>query len=332
MSTIVNRRQPTDQQRLLLHAALLAGEQALTAWRAWHLTADLDHLPPGGFALLPLLAYNLQPQGINDDLLNKCQGIYRRTWTQNQLHLQSVSTLLRSIQDAGLTPVLTGDLPLALLYYPTQGLYAINQLQLWTPAAQAAAMQRQLTQAGWQRQQTKQDWLYRLGVASPTHRFRRQGEDLVLQWRTLTVSEEASLSALRQNSQPLTINGVVATSVNPTDLLLWVCSRGIVDFWVYGTVQWLADALMVLRSSIDEIDWPYLVEQATQQAVALRLSSALQGLQEWVDAPIPPSVRQAVAGLSVQPFEGWEARLCQRFPSKAGKLISLWSERQRTSW
>jgi len=324
MSTIAYQLQPTRQQRLLLCAALLAGEEALSAWRAWRLTADLDQLPPGGFALLPLLAYNLQQQGVRDDLLNKCHGIQRRTWTQNQLRLQTVEALLRPIQDAGFTLVLTGDLLLALLYYPTQGLRAINQLHLWTPAAQAAAMQTQLTQAGWQRQQTKQDRLHRLGVADPSYRFGRPGEDLVLQWR--------SLAAVPPNSQPLTINGLVATSVNPADLLLWVCSRGIVDFWVYGTVQWLADALMILRSSSDGIDWPYLVEQAMQQAAVLRLSLALQGLQEWVDAPIPLSVRQALATLPVRSFERWEARFCQRFPGKVGKIVSIWLEGQRGRW
>jgi hypothetical protein len=191
-------------------------------------------------------------------------------------------------------------------------------------------MQTHLNQAGWQRRQTKQDWLHRFGAAPPSSRFRRPGEDLVLQWRSLT--DDAASTILWQNSQPLTINGLVVASVNPTDLLLWVCSRGIVDFWVYGTVQWLADALMVLRSSMDGIDWPHLVEQATQQAIVLRLSAALQGLQEWVDAPIPPSVRQAVAALPIQSFERWEAHLCQRFRGKAGKIISLWGERQRANW
>lgn len=78
-------RQPTEQQTLLLEAALLQGKPALAAWRAWRLTADLDQLPPGGFGLLPLLAYNLQVQGVRDPLLDKCHGIHRRTWTQNQL-------------------------------------------------------------------------------------------------------------------------------------------------------------------------------------------------------------------------------------------------------
>jgi len=322
------RRQPTSQQSLLLQAALLQGPAALAAWRDWRLTADLDQLPPGGFALLPLLAYNLQQYGLSDDLINKCQGIHRRTWTQNQLRLQTVSALLRPRPDAELTPVFTGDLPLALLYYPAQGLRAINQLHLWTPAAQATVMQTQLIQTGWQRQQTKQDWLHRLGVAPPSHRFRRPGEELVLQWSNLA-ADAISTSTVWQNRQPLTINSVVAASVNPTDLLLWVCTRGIVDFWAYGAVQWVADALMILRSSIDRIDWPYLIEQAAKQAVVLRLSIALQGLQEWVDAPIPPAVRQAVAGLPIRSLERWEARLCQQLPGKASTIVNLWGERQR---
>lgn len=326
---MTKRQQPTEQQRLLLHAALLPGAPALAAWCTWRLTADLDQLPPGGFGLLPLLAYNLQQSGISDDLLNKCQGIHRRTWTQNQMRLQTVGALLRPMQDAGLTPLLTGDLPLALLYYPAQGLRAINQLHLWTPATQRAAMQTQLHQAGWRRQQTKQDWLHYLGAGDPNQRWRQPGTDLVLQWRNLPVDGEPSAVALANNHQPLTINGVTVCSMKATELLLWVCVQGVADFWAYGAVQWLVDAMMLLRSPVAAIEWPRLLGLAAQQAVVLRLQTALQGLQAWLDAPIPADVQQTLAALPVQRIEQWEAQLCQRFPGKVGKIITLWGARQR---
>jgi hypothetical protein len=316
---------PTEQQLLLLQAALLQGEPALAAWRAWRLTADLDQLPPGGFALLPLLAYNLQQHGLSDDLLNKCQGIYRRTWTQNQLRLQAVGALLGTVADAGLTPVLSGDLPLALLYYPAQGLRAINHLHLATPAPQAVAMRTQLTQAGWQPYRTKEDWLARplLNNHRP-QRFRQSGDDLTLHLRRLPPGPEHE-----QRSDLLSINGATTPSADATDLFLTVCVQGVTDFWRYGAIQWLVDATMLLRSSAATLDWPRLTAQVARQAAGVRMNAALTALQTWVDASIPPAIQQTVATLPIQPFERWEAHLCQRLPGKAGKVISLWAEGRR---
>lgn len=325
----MTKQQLTEQQHLLLQASLLSGAPALAAWRTWRLTADLDQLPPGGFGLLPLLAYNLQQSGISDDLLSKCQGIHRRTWTQNQLRLQATAPLLQTFSPAGVTPLVIGDLPLALLYYPAPGLRAINQLHLWTPATQRAAMRTQLHQAGWQRHQTKQDWLRFLSVDDLNQRWRQPGTDLVLQWRNLPVDGEPSTVAFANNHQPLAFNGVTAYSLNATDLLLWVCVQGVADFWAYGAVQWLVDAMMLLRSPVAAIAWPRLLQQAAQQAVALRLQTALQGLQGWLDAPIPADVQQTVATLPVQPLERWEAQLSQRLPGRASKVITLWAARQR---
>lgn len=314
---------PTEQQLLLLQAALLQGESALAAWRAWRLTADLDQLPPGGFALLPLLAYNLQQHGVNDDLLNKCHGIHRRTWTQNQLRLQTVATLLQSMQDAGLTPLVTGDLPLALLYYPAQGVRAINQLHLWTPAAQATAMQTQLAQTGWVVGRTKQDWLQRL-LTSGLQRFHYPGDNWSLYWHQLSSHAHNHDAALWQHTRSLSINGMVVQCANVTDLFLTVCVQGIADFWRYGAIQWLADAMMLLRSPSPTIDWSCLVKIAAQQAFSVRMASAVYALQHWLDAPIPPDIFPALATSPTHPFERWAVRFYSWLPRQARPLLALW--------
>ena len=81
---------PNPQQELLLRAALLEGEAALSAWQQWQAEADLDHLDYGSFRLLPLLYQNLQRHQIKHPWLPTLKGIHRRTWYQNQLRLQSL--------------------------------------------------------------------------------------------------------------------------------------------------------------------------------------------------------------------------------------------------
>lgn len=325
-------RPPTEPQRLLLEAALHQGEPALAAWRAWRLTADLDQLPPGGFGLLPLLAHNLQRLGIVDRLLDKCQGIYRRTWTQNQLYIRQVASLIQALQEGQVKPLLYDDLLLALAYYPAQGLRMIQRVHLVTPAGQASTTQACLKQAGWRPQQTPKAWVHSLvvGGAQP-QRWQQAGGALTLAWQQAVPNTYPPLAAdLWQQASPLVINEVTTQGVSPTDLFLMVCTQGIADLWRFGAVQWLADATMLLRTAA--IDWAKLGALATQQAFSLRLAAALRGLQQWVDAPIPAASLAAITMQPVQPFERWETQGYQQLPSTVGKGSILWLEARRRRW
>lgn len=325
-------RWPTEQQLLLLHAALLAEEPALAAWRAWRLTADLDQLPMGGFGLLPLLAYNLQTLGISDPLLDKCQGIHRRTWTQNQLYLRQVATLLQALQDSQVTPLVQGEVLLVLAYYPTPGARMFQQVQLVTAAGQGRATQALLTQAGWRPIPTAKAWLRKLVIGgTQPQRFQQAGSDLTLSWQQAAPNAYPPLAAdLWQQAQPVVINNIATQGVSPTDLFFTVCTQGIADLWHFGAVQWLVDATLLLRAGA--VDWPSLLKQAARQAFTLRLTAAVQGLQQWVDAPIPAEHLSALMALPVHSFERWEQQCYQRYPSPMGKGGALWVAGQRRRW
>lgn len=334
LSAAAAGRWPTEQQLLLLHTALLPAEAALATWRAWRVTADLDQLPPGGFGLLPLLAYNLQHVGIVDPLLDKCQGIYRRTWTQNQLHLRQLAITIQALQAKQLTPLMQGEVPLALAYYPGPGLRIVQQAHLVTPAAQAAAVHMALTEAGWHSQPTTKARVRALVIGHPQpQHFRQAGSDLVLVWQQAAPNTYPPLAAdLWQQAQPLRINEVATQAMSATDLFLLVCTQGIADFWRGGAVQWLVDAMLLLRTADPGIDWPRLLELAEHQAFTLRLSAALQGLQQWVDAPISATTLSTLATQSVQPFERWEEHCYQRSSPLLGKGGALWAAAQRRRW
>ena len=330
--TSITGRWPTEQQLLLLHAALLAEEPALAAWRAWRLTADLDQLPMGGFGLLPLLAYNLQRLGIVDPLLDKCQGIHRRTWTQNQLYLRQVATLLQALQDDQITPLIEGEVLLALAYYPTPGARMFQQVQVVTPVEQERATQAVLAQAGWRPIPTAKAWLRKLviGGTQPQH-FQQAGSDLTLSWQQAAPNAYPPLATdLWQGAQPLVINGVTTQGVSPTDLFWLVCTQGIADLWRFGAMQWLVDATLLLRTGA--VDWNRLREQAARQAFTLRLTAAVQGLQQWVDAPIPAEHLSALMALPLHSFERWEQQCYQHYPSPSGKGGALWVAGQRRRW
>lgn len=327
--------QPHAQQILLLRAALLPQQAAVTAWQRWRANADLDQLPPGGFLLLPLLAYNLQRHGIADPLLDKCQGIHRRTWTQQQLHLQGLTPLLQALQTAGITPILQGELALALFHYPEQGLRMVDTCHLLTAAPQAHLVPTLLTQTGWQPQPLRYQWLRALlaGAAPPQRFTHPQLRAVSLLWQPVPPPPAAPLVDHQdRQGQPWLVRELAVQCVNPTDLFFDCCVQGIVNLQWYGTIQWIADAAMLLQATAPAIDWVRLGERSRQQAMTLRLAAALVCLAQSVAAPIPPTIIETLAAQPTPRFARWEWQLCGHRPTPARKLALLWLAGQRQRW
>jgi len=123
---------------LLLCAALLQGTAAVDAWHTWRASVDFDQLEAGAFALLPLLYHNLHHHSIRDPWLVKCKGIYRRTWSQNQLSLQQLTALMHTLHDAQIKPLLLADTALLLAHYPDYSLRTLPHIDIATTPEPAA--------------------------------------------------------------------------------------------------------------------------------------------------------------------------------------------------
>jgi len=324
-------RQPTGPQILLLHAALFPEEAALAAWRAWRLTADLDQLPPGGFGLLPLLAYNLQSCGINDPLLDKCHGIQRRTWTQNQLAFRQVAPLLPALSSAGIPPIINGDPALALIHYPQLGVRMLDALYLLVRAADLPHLAAPLAQTGWQAEPVRAQWL-RAQVLGPQQprRFRRSTEGEVrLICQALPTRSTLVIEEIDPHRLPTGLQGLPLGVPSPTDLFFDSCTRGIVNMQRYGAIQWIVDAAMILQPGQAALDWERIVARAKAEAAVLRLQAALHCLQTTVAAAIPATVTQALQALPVHTFERWEVAPPAALSPHLQKLFNYWASYRR---
>ncbi len=314
---------------MLLQAALLQGDVASAAWRAWRTNVDFDQLEPGAFALLPLLYHNLQPQGIADPWLVKCKGIYRRTWAQNQLHLQQVTALLRVLEAAGIQPLLLTDAALLLAHYPDYGLRMLNQVELAIPAIQGASTLAALQQAGWRASHSTQPSWSANPNTSQSYRFQHQLADgLTVRCHMVARNQYPHRERdLWQTAIPASINQVATLTQPATDLLLAICTRQRPAY----SIQWVADALILLRNSTP-IHWEELLTLAAQQARTVQLRAALTYLYEQYEAPVPATILQQLATMPIHPFEQREADLHRHLPSATTPLTVLWTDYQRRKW
>jgi Uncharacterised nucleotidyltransferase len=254
---------PTDRQRLLLRAALLEGESGAEAWRELRPGFRLDDLDTASTALLPLLHRQLERRGVDDPLLPRLSGVYRRTWYVNHLRLDEVRGALGALEEAEVAPLVVSSWELPVRWYGDLGL---------RPAAELHVLVRP-EEAG------------------------RAAETCVVHTRLFDDFRGAEVEDLWEAAAELDVGGVVTRTLGPADELLDVCLRGArTNAW--PSILWIADAATVIAVAGSELDWERLVRQARRIRATLRLCDALVFLRDALEAAVPAGV---VAELEATP-------------------------------
>ena len=311
---------------MLLKAALLSGDEAISAWQDWRSSADIDRMDPGSFRLLPLLYRNLVDHDVSDPLLPYLKGIYRRTWYKNQTQFHNSLPVLNTFHEAGIQTMLLKGAALTMLYYKNNGIRPMTDLDVLVRTEQAPMAIDLLTKLGWS---PKNRSLERLKGALPLHRhaevFRgNAGHHVDLHWHLLfECCYEGADDDFWNDAVSVKLRGVSTRALNPADQLLHICVHGVC---LSGTppFRWVADAMAVLDTAGSEVDWDRLVAQAQQRHLTLRLKSALCYLRDTLHAPIPPVILQRLQATRISRFERIDYRLKTRRVGLSAILLNRW--------
>jgi Uncharacterised nucleotidyltransferase len=290
---------PTQQQQLVLRAALLGGNDSVEAWQMLRPTFDLDRVEPTLYALLPLVHRQLDREGVADPLMPRLRGIYRRTWYGNQLLLGRLADPLQAVEESGADPIVVSTWELPALHYRDFGLRRVDALRVLVRPERLEAAARALADSGWEEPPRAPKSRPQAGHGA---QFHKNGDQCFLQWR---LSHEFTDPA--RGLEPvdvwaaaveLPLGGATARALGPADELLNVCLSG-ARRSNWPSVVWIADAISVLRSADSQVDWNRVVRQATRLRATLRLHEALRLLREELDAPIPDAVLEELDGVEV---------------------------------
>ncbi|WP_017718249.1 nucleotidyltransferase domain-containing protein [Kamptonema formosum] len=305
---------PTHQQGLLLRAALLQGEDALAAWEEWKAGVDIQRLDAGSYRLLPLLYRNLSLHEVNDPLMATFKGVYRNTWCKNQLLFNKVSDVLRAFHEAGIQTMLLKGAALTINYYRDYGLRPMSDFDILVPTADALAAMKLLRELGWEADAEPPERYIDILHAMP---FKKDlsGGGIDLHWHVLhQCLQENADEDFWKGAISAKLDDLSAHVLNPTDQLFHVCVHG----WlgdIFPTIRWVADAMTVINSSPDAIDWHRLVAQAEKRQLVLRLKDTLPILRDLLDAPVPLSIIQDIEKLPIAAIERLE------YNSSPGRLM-----------
>lgn len=323
---------PTELQELLLRAALSDGDAACQAYRDWHAKGGLERLDAGSYRLLPLVGHNLARFGFEHKEMGTLRGLRRKTWCENRLLFAKLAPAVAMLQQAGMPVLVLKGLPLALRYYRDAGLRPMRDMDLMVPEQHAAEANRLFESAGWRNiwpgryQLGPHDWNFRQAVPYAAD----DGREVDLHWHALyQATFPGADTDFWASAERLEFEGLTVEVLCPSDELFHALVHG--PTWnEVPPMRWVADAMTVMRASA--IDWDRLLRLTGRLHVTLTMRAACEYLVRVFQAPIPPSMLSALAGLPVDAAERVEFERTQgprRQQSLAHMARSIYSSYQR---
>jgi hypothetical protein len=314
---------PTPAQALLLRAALLHGPEALDAWERWKASTDIDRIDRGSHRLLPLVYRMLEREGVADPLLARLKGVYRHTWSRNQLMLHALAGGVRALQEAGLEAMILKGAALSLVYYRDLGARPMDDVDVLVRTGDAERALELLRARGWRPELAIPP--ARLGALHGVAMRNAAGQSLDLHWHltpaALAPDADADYWAAAHTTR---LGGQQVRLLAPTHQLFHAFAHGVKSN-VVPPLRWVADATVVLRQA-PGIDWPRLVAAATRDRLVLPVREGLHYLVALVDAPVPAPVLDELDRIPVSRrdrLEHW-ARVSTDPSATWAAVVKLW--------
>lgn len=293
---------PTGTQALLVKAVIGPADQVEASYRAWRGAINIDdHVDGGTYRLLPLLYQRLHDLGIEDPLMGRLKGIYRRAWVETHALLADVAPTIARLEAAGVRTMVVKGVPLAMTYYKSFATRPMMDLDLVTPIEQRELAFDVLEDMGWVPGDT-----FRTYEVPDQHGLdfcNAAGRQLDLHWHCLRESPSTEADAwIWADPRPLDVSGVKTCQLRPTAMLLHLVLHGVRSN-LEPPIRWIVDAATVIRADPDAIDWVDLVRFARTQKLSHRLFLGLDFLASEYGVPVPPQVLRDLKSAGVSLIE-----------------------------
>lgn len=323
MSEVLANR-PTPAQLLVLHAALDPQEEALAAWQRWRRGVDFDDVDHGSARLLPLVYRKLGPDAFDPEVAGRLKGLYRRSWSRNQLLFKRAAEVIELLEAAGIKTLVTKGASLALLAYGDVGVRPMDDVDVLVPIEQTGEAISILAAAGWSPDQDDPaTWIqvhHSLGFSGP-----REGE-VDLHWFSLW--QPAGDRRLWAASVPMELAGVGTRAPDAADQLLLACVHG-TPWSPLPPFRWIADAITLIRSAGEQLDWDRYAAEAERRRLTVATAAALAYLRQEFAAEVPGALLGQLRGAPASRHERVAFRAACRPDSPLRTLRMAWDRYRR---
>lgn len=310
---------PTAEQLLVLHAALDDPPAALRAWERWRKCVDFDEVDHGSARLLPSVYRNLGLDSLDDEVAGRLKGLYRRSWSQNQLNFRRGAEAIALLQEAGIETLVIKGASLAILSYGDTGARPMDDVDVLVPLNRAGETIDVLRAAGWS--PDREDPLawtqvhHSLGFAGP------EGGNVDLHWFALW--QPAGDAPLWSASVPMELAGAATRAPCAADQLLLACVHG-TPWSPLPPFRWIADAFAVSRAAGAELAWDRVAAEAERRRLTVATAAALGYLREEFALAVPSDLLARLAAAPASRHERAAFRAACRPDSPARTLRMAW--------
>jgi hypothetical protein len=293
---------PTQEQALILAAAVGPVAGATEAFTAWRSNADLE--APFGreiFRLLPLVYDRMHRLGLDDPLMGRLKGVYRFSWYRTHALLHRTAPVVAALQAAGVDTLMLKGVPLLFTYYRNHALRPMSDIDVLVPPAQVRHAMAVLQAQGWRRlaKASDEDLQYRHAMLH----HNAAGDEIDLHWHGLfETCNDAADRAFWEGARPLDVAGVATRQLDPALMLLHLVVHG-VRYNLEPPARWIADAITLLQAEGARLDWDRFLAFARRQRLTCRLGLGLEHLARHYAAPVPTEVLRDLRGSRISLVE-----------------------------
>ncbi|MCK5686756.1 nucleotidyltransferase family protein [bacterium] len=303
---------PTHEQKLLLRAVLLKGQDAIDAWEQWITIVDFNDIDYGSQRLLPLLYQNLLEHRIKASQLTRYKGVYRRFWLSNQLLFNRIKPVLAALHEAGIEILFFKGAGLVVGCGLNYALRPMDDIDFLVPGKSTLEAIKIIEELGWQPKSKSASGFHTMNHAATYHDGR--GHFVDLHWHSLMRDMTGNYeTGYWERSFSASLDEIPVKIMGITDQLIHICIHGIRWNWI-PPIRWIADAVILIETSGTAIDWDYLVEHSEKLGVTLTMYQGLRYLKNEFDISVPDHVLRYLKSVPVSRWENWEHQLLIRKP------------------
>jgi len=295
---------PTASDQLLLRAAVLHGDAAVLAWRAWRATHEIAAADLASQALLPRIYCNLEAGELDAADRGALRAAYRETWTRNHAVLHHLLDVLRRFARASIDAMVLKGVPLALLYYRDLGARVMADVDVLIRADDLGRAADVLAAAGWRMEGSLPPASIAAAVRAVAWAH-PQGLLLDLHWRPFEIDCPIDVEeAYWQRAHWYDVRDVRMRVPSPDDLLLLMCFHGRRQD-PQARARWIVDALAVIAAADPPVDWRAVLRRSEEAGLLPPVRDALGYLRREFSVDIAEEILQHAAAI---PAEAAESR------------------------
>ncbi len=275
---------------LLLKAVLLDNENYLVVFSKWKENIDFEHdIDSDSFKLLPLLYQKLSKKEIEDELMPRLKGIYRKSWINNQLICEQLISLIEDLSANKITPLILPETASAFILYESLAHRHIGKFDFAIKQSQIKDVIKYLTIEGWRSIGNKFDQNFIFKYGTNISFSKKNNCDITLHWYPDFDSFGNKLeSKLWQRSSLISYGGQDLNFSSVTDCFIYLIKNHSKDSLN------LIDISTIIIFKSDELNWELIIAETQNRNFAQSLHQVLQYLKNTCEIVVPDKVYQVL--------------------------------------